>query len=625
MTKNTRIDGNCSSLTSETDKIQQKEDERVKGNDENTGVPSLRGRVNDETLKRKECEYEKNDENVSASIPSNRRSERTKKPRLLFDYAIAAVDKTQDQSTNSVESDPSNYTEAINCSEASKWAGAIKEELDAHAKNRTWRVVKQGRDMNVVSTKWIFTKKRDEHGNVKRYKARLVARGFTQQYGIDYRETFAPVMKSKSLKLSIALSSTTKTKRKLAQLDVKTAFLNAEVKEDIYISPPEGMNVRTDEVLKLNKALYGIKQAPHEWNNNIDSFIISLGFKRCVKDTCVYVKMSKKQNTIILCLFVDDMMISYVNEDEREWFELKSKMMRKYELTDIGEANKILGMRVTHREGYTYIDQQAYIREKLDEFNMSECITVSTPGDVNAMLGDKVGEVNRHLYLQIVGSLMHATHSTRPDITHATNIVCRFMSAPDENHMRAAKRVLRYLSGCVEYGLRYKNDESVYGNGVEITAYCDADWGGDKTDRKSTTGYCVYMNNNLITWDTKKQQTVALSTAEAELMAIVEAVKEVKWVGMLVSEMGYQVRKPILIHTDNQSAMNITKHDTEHGRTKHVDIKHSFVRDEIKKGEVEIKWISSQQQMADTFTKTLTPSVFLTHREKLVQKVSESN
>jgi len=534
-------------------------------------------------------------------------------------------EETSDECNNIENDEPNTYKEAIEGSESTAWLDAMREELDAHARNSTWSEVKRTNGMNVIGTKWIFKKKNNNKGGVERYKARVVAKGFTQKHGVDYQETFAPVMKIKSLRIIIALSATTNTKRKLAQLDIKTAFLNASVSEDIYVQAPQGMNIGRDNVLKLNKALYGIKQAPHEWNNNIDSFIISLGFKRCIKDTCVYVKMSKKQNTIILCLFVDDMMISYVNEDEREWFELKGKMMRKYELTDIGETNKILGMRVTHRDGYTYIDQQAYIREKLDEFNMSECITVSTPGDVNVMLGDKVGEVNRHVYLQIVGSLMHATHSTRPDITHATNIVCRFMSAPDENHMRAAKRVLRYLSGCVEYGLRYKNDESVYGNGVEITAYCDADWGGDKTDRKSTTGYCVYMNDNLITWNTQKQQTVALSTAEAELMAIVEAVKEVKWVSMLVSEMGYQVRKPILIHTDNQSAKNITKHDTEHGRTKHIDIKHSFVCGEIKEGQVEIKSISSEQQMADTFTKTLTPSVFLPHREKLVQKVSGSN
>jgi len=510
----------------------------------------------DTRKKRKSSNMDGEDVDEDRNVLPRRGRGRPRKPRDVPDVAVASVDvegRSETAAKNDVDDcDPGTYKQATECSEKNAWLSVIDDELCAHKKNNTWSVVKKNASMNVIDTKWVFTKKRDENGVVRRYKARMVARGFNHMYGVDYRETFAPVIKLKSLRLIIALSSTTNTKRKLAQLDVKTAFLNANVKEDIYVRAPEGMNICDDEVLKLNKALYGIKQAPHEWNNEVNSFISMLGFRRCVKDACVYVKMSKSGNVIVLGLFVDDMIISYVSHDEYEWFELKRKMMSKYELSDEGEANVIVGMKLTRKNGYLYVDQRAYVKEKLDEFGLHECREAATPGDKNVMLNDSNGEVSNHKYMQVAGSLIYALH-TRPDITHATNIVCRFMSEPNATHMRAAMRV---LSGTVNYGLRYRNDESVYGNSVCITGYCDADWAGDKTDRKSTSGYCVYVNNNLVTWNTRKQQSVSLSTAEAELMAIVEVLKEVKWMSMLLTEMKYEVKKPIQIWCDNQSAVS---------------------------------------------------------------------
>ena len=418
--------------------------------------------------------------------------------------------------------EPGTYEDAITCSESNEWKKAIEEELNAHKKNVTWTVMKKNNNMNVIDAKWIFKKKKNEKGEVKKYKARLVARGFNQEYGIDYLETFAPVLKIKSLRLIIALSAT--TTRRIEQLDVKTAFLNADVHEDIYVLPPVGMNVKNDSVLKLNKALYGIKQAPREWNVNINSFFVRLGYKQCKKDPCIYVRISTRGNIMILGLFVDDIITSYDVRDEQEWNNVKKQMMAQYDLTDIGDVHHILGMRVTRTHENIFIDQETYIHEKLKTFNMSECKGVSTPGDVNVMLNDSSESANANLYRSIVGSLIYASTSTRPDITHAVNVTSRFMHAPTETHMRAAKRILRYLIDSTNYALKYNNQNN--NNDTTITAYCDADWGGDKVDRKSTTGYCVYVNDNLISWNTKKQTTVALSTAEAELMAIVEAVRK---------------------------------------------------------------------------------------------------
>ena len=649
-----------------TEKQKQKNNENnenVNSNDTNTSVVSLRGsmsrsmnrsknesddegasedrrmnrnknkrnnkrnkRKNDDSENHGEKENENENENESVSELPRKRG----RPRKV-NIVAAAVENRRNEidASNSDENDddefiPATYNEAISCNEKNEWNKAIDDEVRAHMKNKTWSVVERNENMNVIDTKWVFTKKRDENGVVKRFKARLVARGFHQQYGIDYKETFAPVIKLKSIRLIIALSATTKTKRKLAQLDVKTAFLNATVREDIYVSVPKGLEIGANKVLKLNKALYGIKQAPHEWNNEIDAFIISLNFHKCVKDTCVYVKMSETNNIIVLGLFVDDMIISYASVDENEWLEVKNRLLGKYELSDIGEAKVIVGMRLTKKNGYLYVDQRAYVKEKLEEFNINECREVYTPGDVNIMLNDSKGEVNKHTYMQISGSLIYALH-TRPDIAHATNLVCRFSQKPNATHLRAAKRVLKYLKDTANYGLRYRNDENKYGNECVITGFSDADWAGEKCDRKSTTGYCVYVNDNLISWNTKKQQSVALSTAEAELMAIVETVREVEWLSMLLTEMGYRVKKPSTIWCDNVAAISITQHDSDHDRTKHIDIRICYIRDIVKKGGIVVKWIESGKQTADIFTKTVRPQVFLTHRNNLVYDVDESN
>jgi hypothetical protein len=584
--------------------------------------------------------------NSETNIDGNRRSQRHKKTNKLSDYDYggdeyaAAANTTgimsdninnhtdDHDNVNSIVDEPTSYNEAITCSESREWKKAINEELTAHAKNNTWTTMvidNNNKLLNIIDTRWIFKKKRNETGQVVRFKARLVARGFTQEYGVDYIETFAPVLKMKSLRLILALSAT--QQRSIVQLDVKTAFLNAEVHEDIYIAIPEGMKVNsTTTVLKLNKALYGIKQAPREWNININNYLISINFKACKKDPCIYTKKSIRNNIIILGLFVDDIIVSYVLDDETEWKDIKKTMMEKYDITDMGAVSNILGMHV-QRDSYNniYVDQQTYIHEKLNTFNMKECVPVSTPGDVNIMLNTNADLADVKLYRSIIGSLIYVSVCTRPDVTHAVNICSRFMTKPTITHMQAAKRILRYLRGNIEYGLKYNNNISTNGNKVVVSGYSDADWGGDKYDRKSTTGYCTFVNGNLISWNTKKQPTVALSTAEAELMAIVELAKEVTWLCSVLEEMNYQVEKPSCILSDNLSAIKIAQNDIEHDRTKHIDIKYYYIRDEIINNNIQVKWINSQQQLADIFTKALLTPSFSNHKNKLVHPIPLSH
>jgi hypothetical protein len=493
------------------------------------------------------------------------------------------------------------------------------DEIKSLIKNQTWIEVTRTKEMNVVGSKWVFKLKRGVDGNITRHKARLVAKGYTQVYGIDYRETFAPVLKYKSLRIILALSATSTIN--IEQLDVKTAFLNANVEEDIYVEVPEGMKliVGEDKVLKLQKALYGIKQAPREWNANIDAYLRSLGFQSCQKDPCLYIKQSRTQHTTIIGLFVDDIVGAFNESDTNEWNEVKKKLSEKYELTDMGAIQYVLGMKVKkEKDGTVCINQQVYMQKKLEEFNMSECASVLTP-EVTAQKAKATdGECDANLYRRIIGSLIYTSTSTRPDIEHAVNVTSRHMQTPTHNDMMNAKRILRYLRGTTQLGLKYEGGEGM-NDSVVITAYCDADWAGDKTDRRSTTGYCVFINNNLVSWNTKKQTTVALSTAEAELMSVCECVKEVKWIYQLLIEMGTKTQTPVVIHEDNQSTIKISENDAHHDRTKHIDIRHHFVRDEIKSKIIKMQWVRTNEQVADILTKPLTSPTFILLRNKLMK------
>ena len=549
-----------------------------------------------------------NNNNISNNNISNRSTRVRNAPNRYEPEVFKRYthDTAQAASTGDI---PVTYKQALSSPEAPFWITAIGKEYSAHVKNNTWSEVERQKNMNVIGCRYVFNKKKDVNGDVKEYKARLVAKGFSQQYGIDYHDTFAPVLKYKSLRLIFALSVITGNTN-LNHLDVKTAFLNANVTENIYMELPDGFYescpvvsgqhpVKTqksggDIVLKLNKALYGIKQAPKEWNSDINEYVVNtLKFKRCIKDTCVYVKKSKNNNNLIIGLFVDDTITSHNDEDKKEYDILMNLLKSKYEMSDLGEVSHVLGMRVRKVNGGLFIDQQTYIDEKLKQFNMNECKTTSTPESLDKLIKNKnKNDVeNENGYRSIVGSEIYASMSTRPDITHAVNMVSRHMHEPNASHMNAAKRILRYLKENNDVGLLYSNnsknsvvsgrDRTRPKNEVKISAYCDADWGGDWDDGKSTTGYCVFINDCLISWCTHKQPTVAHSSAEAELMGAVDVVKEVKWLKQLVEEMNYKVITPIVINIDNQSAISIAENDVSHARTKHINIKYHSIKNDI--------------------------------------------
>ena len=359
-----------------------------------------------------------------------------------------------------------------------------------------------------------------------------------------------------------------------------------------------------------------------------------------MSDTCIYTKISKTGNTIIIGIFADDILTGYATKDEEEWEKYKAEFMSVYKMKDLGDAEWILGMRVTRnrKEKSIVLDQEVYITKLLEQFNMTDSKPVSAPADNSQRLSDADSPITslerkqmQYIpYRSLVGGLMYAAISTRPDITQSVNMISRYMQNPGQAHWVAGKRILRYLNGTRKLGLLYDGTiqstlDKVIQNGyrLNISAYTDADWGGDLDERKSTTGYIIKVNNCVVSWVSKKQSTVALSTAEAEYMAISAAVQEIKWVTQLLDELNYQQAEIPVLYSDNKAAIAISENDVNHSRAKHIDIKHHFVREAIKMKKIRIEWVDTTKQLADINTKALNGVVFVRLRDQMMKKREE--
>ena len=558
---------------------------------------------------------------IQASASSSQQVNTQRPHRHPSVYSKSYLYHVMEESISAVSADPASYSEAMSASDSKQWRKAIEEEMKSLLANNTWTLVTAPKGVNVIGNRWVLKKKLNSDGSVERYKARLTAKGYSQREGIDYHETFAPVVKYKSLRVILSLANS--LDYELKQLDVVTAFLYAPIKEDVYMAQPEGFETGgAHMVCKLNKTLYGIKQAPHEWNNEINHFIVTvLGFHRCRSDSCVYVKTSKTGKRIIIALFVDDIIPIYHISDEAEWKEYITQLTSKFKITDKGDCQWILGMKVTRdrTNRVLKLDQSLYVEQVLKRFNMLNCKPAPTPEATAHRLSNEHSPTTaehraqmQHVpYKEAVGSLLYASIATRPDIAHAVNEVCKYMQNPGDPHWQAVKRILRYLRGSMNKPLVFRSNPIHSGNNTcIITAYTDADWAGDYDTRRSTTGYVVQVNNSTVSWMSKKQATVALSSAEAEYMALAAVAQEVKWIQQLLTELSVIAHINTVVYSDNQAAIAISKNDIHHDRTKHIDIRHHFVRECVQHGIFSIEWISTTQQIADILTKALDRVVY---------------
>ena len=486
----------------------------------------------------------------------------------------------------------------------------MEAEMRSLRRNDVWELVALPENRQVVGSKWVYKVKVDGDGQVERYKARLVAQGYTQRKGADYDETFSPVVRMESLRTVVGMA--VRNGMRLHQLDVTTAFLNGKLNEVVYMRQPEGFVAEGSEnlVCRLKRSIYGLKQSPRCWNSTIDGYLKQLGFLQSNSDPCVYI--AALGELAVIGVYVDDIVIACRNEERIK--EVKRALCMKFDVNDLGELHHFLGLKVVQDKvsGDVWIGQPAYVRKVLERFGMQDAKSVATPVDTSSKLVKATEDdvlVDQSIYQSAVGSLLYLSTSTRPDIAFAVSNVAKFSANPTTRHWTGVKRILRYLKGTSDLGLHYTSSDV-----DDLIGYSDSDWAGNLDDRRSVSGYMFMLCGAPISWMSKKQTSVALSTAEAEYIALSTATQEAVWLRQLTSELRFEQTKPTVIYEDNQSAISLAQNPQFHGRMKHIDIRHHFVREKVTDGMIEIKYCRSNGMLADMLTKGLSRTVFETLR-----------
>uniref|UniRef100_A0A1Y1LCN3 Endonuclease n=1 Tax=Photinus pyralis TaxID=7054 RepID=A0A1Y1LCN3_PHOPY len=578
----------------ETDNYE--EDEKIQHEEINSNVQEINEGFE---VKIVEDKHENPEENKQQAEP-NRSKRVVKLPSWMQDYETSFI---------SVQNEPQTYDEAMKRSDRDKWAQAIRDELNVLQENNTWTEVELPDNRRALNSKWVFKTKICENGELQ-HKARLVAKGF-EQVDKNLGELYAPVAKLSTFRVFVTVA--TKLKLPIYQMDVRSAFLNGEIDEEVYIRLPEGLESNYS-VGKLNKSIYGLKKSPKYWNDKFNSVMQDEGFCRSLNDYCLYIRIHDHKKLYIL-LYVDDLLI--FGTDQKEVSELKVILNRNFKIRDLGFISNYLGINVKQHieKGIVEISQEAYLREVLKRFQMYDCKPMSTPMEKNFKLemSDKIP--NENLVRQcrkLIGCLVYAVCGTRPDLCASLSYLSRYQSCANDELYKALKRVLRYIKATIDLKLVYKCKD------LGLLGYVDADWGGDCKDRKSTTGYFFKLCDCTVSWCSKKQPSVALSSTEAEYVALSMAVSEACWLSNLIADFKCGLsNKPIEIFEDNQSAIKIAKNSESHSRLKHVDIRYHFVKDKVAEGLIKLSYIKTEDQAADMFTKPLGKELFCKFRNKV--------
>ena len=507
---------------------------------------------------------------------------------------------------------PTSLLEAHTRPDWKQWEKAVLDEYQSLIDNETWEVAKLPKGKNLVGSKWVFKVKENADGSIDRYKARLVAQGFSQKFGVDYEDTFAPVAKFTSIRTILAIGAN--RDMEIHQMDVKTAFLNSKLQEEIYMKPPPGFETPDGSVLKLKKTLYGLKQSPREWYKTLAEYLKTLGFRQSNADTCIFVKWENDELTII-SVYVDDLII--LSDSMKTLQDVKQAMNHRFKMSDLGELKYCLGLEISRdrKNRLLRITQEKYIRDILQRFRMDTCHPVSIPLEPKSdnAPNQPTQDMSNIPYRSAVGSLMYAMKGTRPDIAAAFGYVSKFLENPQWCHWVAVKRILKYLQGTIHYGLVYGQSKQEF----EFEAFSDSDWAADKIDRRSISGNIFKLYGAPISWLSKKQQTVALSSTEAEYMAASLATQELIWLRNLLQDLSYPQDAPTTLYLDNQGSISLSKDATDHARTKHIDIRHHFIREKVVDGSIKIKYIETSKNEADLLTKGLPRPRFEELRTKI--------
>ena len=499
-----------------------------------------------------------------------------------------------------LENEPQTYKDAMSSPEASLWKEAINSEVESILQNHTWELVDLPHGCKPLGYKWIFKRKLKADGSIDKYKARLVIKGYRQKEGLDYFDTYSPVTRITSIRMLVAIAALYNLE--IHQMDVKTAFLDGDLNEEIYIEQPEGFIVPGQErkVCKLVKSLYGLKQAPKQWHVKFDNVMMSNGFKINECDKCVYVQNTNK-GYVIVCLYVDDMLI--IGSDIGMINATKKMLNKQFDMKDMGVADVILGIKITRTsEGYN-LSQAHYIEKILEKFSKDDEHIAKTPVDMTVHLAKNIGESMSQIeYARIIGSLMYVMNCTRPDIAYAVSKLSRYTSNPGVDHWKAIVRVLRYLRYTQTYSLHYTKYPAV------LEGYSAANWISDTKDSKSTSGYVFTLGGAAVSWKSSKQTCIARSTMESEFIALDKTGEEAEWLRHFLEDIPMWPKPvpAICIHCDSQSAIARAQNNMYNGKSRHIRRRHNTVKHLLSSGIISIDYIKSKDNIADPLTKGLT-------------------
>ncbi|KAM1286047.1 hypothetical protein ACFX13_000129 [Malus domestica] len=549
-----------------------------------------------------------------------RRSERVNKPPKRY-----GLDNDFDElyllGDNETKEDPRDYTEAMSDIDSKRWQEAMKSEMDSMYQNQVWTLVDPPEGIVPVGNKWVFKRKIGVDGNVETYKARLVAKGYRQREGIDYEETFSPVAMIKSIRILLAIAAY--HDYEIWQMDVKTAFLNGYLEEELYMTQPEGFVSKSEKpkVCKLQRSIYGLKQASMSWNIRFDTEIKTFGFAQNEDDNCVYQKVIGEA-VVFLVLYVDDILL--FGNDTAVLSSVKVWLSKTFHMKDLGDASYVLGIKLYRDRSRKLIglSQSMYIDKVLSRFQMEQSkkgfLPVGHGIHLSKSMEPKTPEEIRQMscipYASAIGSLMYAMICTRPDIAYAVSITSRYQSNPGSEHWTAVKTVLKYLR-------RTKDMFLVYGGASElqVEGYTDADFQSDVDDRSSNSGYVFTLNGGAVSWKSKKQSLIVDSTTEAEYVATAEAGKEAFWMMKFITELGVvpTITSPVTLYCDNNRAIAQAKEPRAHQKNKHIDRRFNIIRRYAAEGKINILKVASADNVADPLTKPMSQIQLDRHMEKM--------
>jgi transposase InsO family protein len=547
-------------------------------------------------------------------------------PSTVSYFALAVFFGIAKSTMDTTTLDPRSYYEAMASPLRKSWQAAMDLEMASLEKAGTYTLTSLPANRQAIGCKWVYKTKRGADGQITKHKARLVAKGYAQRYGVDYEETYAPVARYTSIRALLALAA--HHNWELHQMDVKSAYLNGDLEEDIYMQQPEGYEQiggnQQQLVCKLIKSLYGLKQAGRTWHLKIDIVLKREGFRALDADHCMYIRqLTDLSSLCIIALYVDDLLIAC--NDLPALTQLKADLIAQFEMEDLGEAVFILGIEIKRDRAIRTlsIGQSAYISSLLERHGMINCKPVSVPMNrknsnqlVKSPAGYLATDESIREYQAIIGGIMFAMLCTRPDIAFAVITLAQFSSNPSPVHVIALNRLLCYLRGTIKQTITYTGIGDPQSDPT-LAGYCDADWGEDRNDRRSVTGYVFLLAGGAISWQSKKQKTVALSSTEAEYMAAAQSTKEALWWRSTIQGLGYSIDQPTPLYCDNQGAIALAKNPEHHNRTKHIDIQYHFIRERVADHSVRLVFVGSEDMIADALTKALDPQPYSKILKKL--------